>query len=238
MFRHCRQGSIQTRRRYKEAVCRFCYFLAEVYHVERVANIAPKHIYAYTEFLKENRRAASTIKTDLAAIRFFHDQLPSRKHSKLPTNAMLDLERRSFGKVDRTWRDEEVNRMIGKAWGKVRTVPLPRTSQLELEAILRQTQRGHKLFVSDATPTDLAINRFQCFLYRHRDAVQIADRHRPLTCHGLRHTYAVEQYLTCRKQGLDEHTACRQVSRLLGHEREDVTRIYLASLREGGERHG
>ena len=70
VFRHCRQGSIQTRRRYKEAVCRFCYFLAEVYHVERVANIAPKHIYAYTEFLKENRRAASTIKTDLAAIRF------------------------------------------------------------------------------------------------------------------------------------------------------------------------
>ena len=59
VFRHCRQGSIQTRRRYKEAVCRFCYFLAEVYHVERVANIAPKHIFAYTEFLKENRRAAS-----------------------------------------------------------------------------------------------------------------------------------------------------------------------------------
>ena len=285
VFRHCRQGSIQTRRRYKEAVCRFCYFLAEVYHVERVANIAPKHIFAYTEFLKENRRAASTIKTDLAAIRFFHDQLPSRKHPKLPTNAMLGLERRSFGKVDRTWRDEEVNRMIGKAWGegredyaaaiclarhcglriheifrldtataqraiktgqltikgkggKVRTVPLPRTAQLELEAMLRQTPRGHKLFVSDATPTDLSINRFQCFLYRHRDAVQIADRHRPLTCHGLRHTYAVEQYLTCRKQGLDEHSACRHVSRLLGHEREDVTRIYLASLREGGAQHG
>lgn len=56
VFRHCRQGSVQTRCRYKEAVCRFCYFPAEVYHVERVANIAPKHIYAYTEFLKENRR--------------------------------------------------------------------------------------------------------------------------------------------------------------------------------------
>ena len=122
--------------------------------------------------------------------------------------------------------------------GKVRTVPLPRTAELELEAMLRQTPRGHKLFVSNATPTDLSINRFQCFLYRHRDAVQIADRHRPLTCHGLRHTYAVEQYLTCRKQGLDEHSACRHVSRLLGHEREDVTRIYLASLREGGAQHG
>ena len=128
VFRHCRQGSIQTRRRYKEAVCRFCYFLAEVYHVERVANIAPKHIFAYTEFLKENGRAASTIKTDLAAIRFFHDQLPSRKHPKLPTNAMLDLERRSFGKVDRTWHDDEVNRMIGKAWAKAVRTTLPQFS--------------------------------------------------------------------------------------------------------------
>lgn len=72
---------------------------------------------------------------------------------------MFDLKRCSFGQIDRTWRDEEVN-------------------------------------------------RFQCFLYRHRDAVQIADRHCPLTCHGLRHTYAVEQYLACRKQRLDEHAAC------------------------------
>ena len=70
VFRHSRQGSIQTRRRYKEAVCRFCYFLAEVYHLERLANIAPKHIFAYAEFLKESGKAASTIKTDLAAIPF------------------------------------------------------------------------------------------------------------------------------------------------------------------------
>lgn len=60
VFRHSRQGSIQTRRRYKEAVCRFCYFLAEVYRLERLANIAPKHIFAYAEFLKENGKAAST----------------------------------------------------------------------------------------------------------------------------------------------------------------------------------
>ena len=71
VFRHSRQGSIQTRRRYKEAVCRFCHFLAEVYRLERLANIAPKHIFAYAEFLKENGKSASTIKTDLAAIRVF-----------------------------------------------------------------------------------------------------------------------------------------------------------------------
>lgn len=60
-------------------------------------------------------------------------------------------------------------------------------------------------------------------------------------------TYAIYQNLLaqvervfhhCRKQGLNEHTACRHISRLLEHEREDVTRIYLTSLQEGGERHG
>lgn len=47
-----------------------------------------------------------------------------------------------------------------------------------------------------------------------------------------------EAYLAYRRQRPDEHAVCQQVSRLLGHECEDVTRIYLASLREGGERHG
>lgn len=285
VFRHSRQGSIQTRRRYKEAVCRFCYFLAEVYRLERLANIAPKHIFAYAEFLKEGGKAASTIKTDLAAIRFFHDQMPQVKYHTLPDNSMLDLERRSFGKVDRTWSEREFNRMIGKAWGegredyaaalclarycglrihevfrldtaaaeralkagaltvkgkggKVRTVPLTETPRIELTKMLAQTQRGHKLFVPDDMPTDRAINNFQCFIYRYRNEVQDADSHRPMTCHGLRHTFAVEQYLACRKQGMDEHAACRHVSRLLGHEREDVTRIYLASLRKGGEGNG
>lgn len=103
VFRHCRQGSIKTRARYRESVYRLCAFLAEVYRLEKLANLAPKHIYAYAEFLKETGKAPSTIKTDLAAIRFFHDQQPTARWRRLPSNAMLGLERRSFGRVDRTW---------------------------------------------------------------------------------------------------------------------------------------
>lgn len=40
--RHNRQGSFKTRERYYEAMKRFCRFLAEQYHLERLANIAPK----------------------------------------------------------------------------------------------------------------------------------------------------------------------------------------------------
>ena len=59
---------------------------------------------------------ASTIKTDLAAIRFFHDKM-SRPKYQLPTNDELavELERRCFGGADRTWSTAEFNRMLGKA---------------------------------------------------------------------------------------------------------------------------
>ncbi len=111
---HNRQGSYQTRRRYYEAMKRFCKFLANQYRVERLANIAPKHIFAYVESMQTQGKSAATIKTDLAAIRFFHDQM-SKPRYRLPDNAAIGLERRSLGKVDRTWGDDEFQRMLEKA---------------------------------------------------------------------------------------------------------------------------
>ena len=58
--------------------------------------------------------APSTIKTELAAIRFFHDNLPYAKYT-LPTNDALELKRRTFGGVDRTWSNREYNLMVAKA---------------------------------------------------------------------------------------------------------------------------
>lgn len=111
-----RQGSFRTRQRYYEAMQRFCRFLADEYHVERLANIAPKHIFAYVSHLQEKDRSASTIKTDLSAIRFFHDLIPSPRY-KLPGNDALMLQRRTFGEVDRTWSNPEFNRMLMAALG-------------------------------------------------------------------------------------------------------------------------
>ncbi|MCI8809120.1 MAG: site-specific integrase [Oscillibacter sp.] len=70
LHRHNRQGSYKTRARFYEAMLRFCRFLAEVYRLERLANIGPKHIYAYVTHLQESGKSASTIKTELSAIRF------------------------------------------------------------------------------------------------------------------------------------------------------------------------
>ena len=44
LTRHNRQGSFKTRERYEEAMKRFCRFLAESYRLEKLSNIAPKHI--------------------------------------------------------------------------------------------------------------------------------------------------------------------------------------------------
>ena len=121
--------------------------------------------------------------------------------------------------------------------GKVRTIPINEQIAVAMRKQPNRTLRGQKLLVPDDMHTDRAINLLQLFIMKHRDEVRDAGSDRPLTFHGLRHTYAAEKYKELTGSGrsaLDAHFA---VSRLLGHERADVTNIYLASLPKG-ERHG
>ena len=287
LARHNRQGSFQTKRRYYEAMQRFCRYLAEEFHLQKLVNISAKHFVAYAEHLQNSGRAASTVKTDLAAIRFFHDKMENAKYH-LPDNDALgvELERRRFGGVDRTWSAAEFNRMIGKAvaegrddyacamylgrfcglrihevfridaaiaeralredaitikgkGGKVRTVPIEdERVRVALETMLKRTKRGHKLFVPDDVPTDRAINGVQLFIIKHRDEIADEDREASLTFHGLRHTYAAVKYHVLTENGANALDAHFAVSRLLGHERPDVTNIYLASVKKKEARDG
>ena len=283
--RHNRQGSFRTKERYYEAFKRFCAFLADEYHLQKLANISGKHLAEYVLFMQRQGKAASTIKTDLAAIRFFHDKIESAKY-RLPSNEELEveLERRHFGGVDRSWRAAEFERALGIAeaagrydyilalhlgrfvglrihetfrvdtaiaeqavregaitikgkGGKIRTVPIEDAHTMELlRERLKNTKRGHKLLVPDDMMTDVAIAELQQFIAAHRDTIRDEDPDRPLTFHGLRHTYAVEKYKALLASGKTELDAHYEVSRLLGHERPDVTNIYLASLDGTDER--
>ncbi len=160
--RHNRQGSLRTKKRYYEAMQRFCKFLSEQFRLQKLANISGKHLTAYVLHMQEQEKSASTIKTDLAAIRFLHDQMEQTKYH-LPANAELavELERRRFGGVDRTW----------------------------------------------------SVREFDLFL-----ATCMADSHEDFTAVACLTWYA----------GL-------RVSQLLGHERPDVTRGYLASVKDGAD---
>ena len=269
VFRHLRTGSFKTRERYAKAFKRFMVYLAKEYHLQKLSNISEKHILSYLNYLQKKGNAASTIKTELTAIRFFHDNLPYAKYT-LPTNDKLELKRRMFGGVDRTWDSKEYNLMVAKAMetnhsdyvailtlaryaglrleecfridtndaekaiqsgklfvkGKVgltRYVPINRNIEIVLKNSLKEVNRGEKLFVRNNDKTHLAMKRLQCFIAYHRK--EFTEER--ITFHGLRHTYAHEQYEEFIKNGKNEKEARRMVSELLGHHRDDVTRIYL-----------
>ncbi len=57
--------------------------------------------------------------------------------------------------------------------------------------------------------------------------LHIAGYAAALTFHGLRHTYAHELYLQYRNEGMGVKEAKLAVARRLGHERDEVTSIYL-----------
>ena len=278
--RHNRQGSYHTKRRYYEAEKRFCAYLADEYHLQKLSNVSGKHLVSYVIHMQDTGKSASTIKTDLAAIRFFHDKMDSKY--LLPTNNELGiiLERRRFGQDDRTWSTEEFNHMLGRALaedrydyilalylaryaglrihecfridtaiaedalrenaitikgkgGKIRTVPINEQIAIAMKKQLANTVRGHKLLVPDDMSTDRAINRLQFFIMTNRGTIQNPNQSHPLTFHGLRHTYAAEKYQELVNGGMSELDAHFTVSRLLGHERADVTNIYLASVKGG-----
>lgn len=280
--RHIRQGSFRTKERYYEAMKRFCRFLADHYHLQKLTNISGKHLTAYVIDMQERGKSASTIKTDLAAIRFYHDMMGETKY-RLPSNDELavGLERRRFGQKDRTWSVREFNLFLTTAmadghedyaaiacltWyaglrihecfrintaiaaqalrenaitikgkgGKIRTVPINESIRIELKKFLAVTPRGHKLFVPDDMPTHHAIGQLQQYIYKVRSAVQDEDSTRPMTHHGLRHSYAARTYQELIDRGMSPFTASLRVSQLLGHERSDVTRIYLASIPKDG----
>jgi len=278
VFRHNRQGSFQTKGRYYEAGKRFCLFLADHYHLQKLANISGKHLTAYVIYMQEQGKSASTIKTDLAAIRFLHDKMEQTKY-RLPSNDELsvELERRRFGGVDRTWSTREFNLFLtvciadghedyaaiacltwyaglrihecfridtaiaeqalrenaitikGKG-GKIRTVPINESIRIELKKMLATTPRGHKLFVPDDVLTHNAIAQLQQYIYRVRPMIQDVGSTRPMTHHGLRHSYAARTWQELIDSGVSPFNASLRVSQLLGHERPDVTKGYLASL--------
>ncbi len=277
LYRHNRQGSYKTKERYFEAYKRFLHFVGEEFHLQKLSNISGKHLSAYVEYMQNKGYAASTIKTDLAAIRFWQDKISDAKYV-LPENREFSLERRKFGGVDRTWSMSEFNKMIAVCWrqkradyeaciviaryaglrihevlridtaianaalkngyftikgkgGKGRNVPINESIKIELQKFLKITTAGYKLFVAQDKHTHVVKMELQNFIAKYRKEVERENREAPLTFHGLRHTYAAEMYQKFIGEGKTDTEAKLAVSKLLGHEREDVTNIYLESIR-------
>ena len=106
--------SIKSRYRYYESVKRFVKWLPENrYYIQSFKNVKEKHITAYVEYMTQKGLNISTIKTDLAGIRYFYALTDGR--NPLPDNEYLELEHRISGNVERAWSEEEINKALNLA---------------------------------------------------------------------------------------------------------------------------
>lgn len=96
----------------------FCLFLADYFNLKTLANIHDKHVVQYVIERQDEGKSASTIKNDLAAIRYFHDQIPNSRY-RVSSNQKLkekypefELERRRFGGVNRRATEFEYQAIV------------------------------------------------------------------------------------------------------------------------------
>lgn len=102
----------------------------------------------------------------------------------------------------------------------------------QLETAMRDVPRGGYVFIPDGTPVHAFIQSAKDFVYNHRDKFQ--DPTRPgdpnraeLHWHSFRHQFAQEKYAELRSQGLTDREARQEIATLLGHDRVEVTNVYV-----------
>ena len=97
---------------------------------------------------------------------------------------------------------------------------------------MTNVERGKKLFVPNHQKAHQVIQRVQDFVRNNRNKVLDPFNERPegikITMHSFRHAYAKDQYQLLLSQGIEQVEAKLIISKLIGHNRADVTNIYLA----------
>ena len=100
IYRRDRLGSKATRKRYFQAFCYACDYLADTCNLQKVSNITPTHFRKVVEYWK-SYKAPSTIQTELSGFRKYCEYAKC-KH-KMPENKELKLPKREPKKYNRGW---------------------------------------------------------------------------------------------------------------------------------------
>ncbi|WP_066638398.1 tyrosine-type recombinase/integrase [Desulfolucanica intricata] len=116
--------------------------------------------------------------------------------------------------------------------GRERDLKLSNEALIVLEvALKRMKDDTGKLFVRPGQKTHSVKKSIEGFINKHRDKFrELEDREKEITFHGLRHTFARREYYKRVDEGMNEHRALFEVSKLLGHNRPEVTKIYLGPV--------
>ncbi|KAB2950890.1 tyrosine-type recombinase/integrase [Heliorestis acidaminivorans] len=296
-IRTMNQNRFETRERYIQTMQRFIHHTSKEFNLQKLSNIQDKHLQSYVQSLKNEGRADKYIKTELSAIRFFHNHMPIAKHELSDSRAFnwsvgLGSTPDNRG-IDRAWTEREVQGMkdiannlgrqeissviecmrstgtrideaitlrdshlrnaisTGKLsltntkGGRPREVLLTDRARDLFERQLQVVGRGEYAFTPKNYVESHKIHDFkqsiQNFLYNHREKIQETGRassghnievggQSALTSHGLRHTFAREQYFELRDKGLDKEDARLEVAEMLGHSRDSIAYVYLGGL--------
>lgn len=154
-----------------------------------------------------------------------------------------------------TLRDSDLRRALSEGklkltntkGGVPREVPLiPRAREL-FKNQLKLVGRGAYAFTPKSYVESHTIHNFkksvQNFIGNHRDKIQLSERKLSghnvnpggkgaLTAHGLRHSFAREQYFELREKGLSIEKSKEKVAEMLGHHRAEITEVYLGGLED------
>jgi integrase len=112
LFKHTRQNSFGTRARYQDSARSFAQFVHGKFKAQNLRNISDKHVISYIQQRQADGIAPKTIKNDLAAIRYMHDQVQNPRN-KLSDNKVLKeehglvLEKTPQINGNRAWTNEE-----------------------------------------------------------------------------------------------------------------------------------
>lgn len=101
-----RENSFRTEAGYKQGMEQFTKYLAVETKINNVENFKAKDIIGFANQMKEEGLSASTQKTYLSAIRDFADKIGMDQRN-IPSNQRLELDKRTFGNVDRSWTSKE-----------------------------------------------------------------------------------------------------------------------------------
>jgi len=295
IVRNSNSNRFETRRRYLKAQQRFIKHIAKKFRVQKLANIKDKHLESYGNSLKEKECTNQYIKTELSAIRFFHNQIQDTRYTLTDSrvfNKKLDISKADSDatKIYRGWSKTEIKDMKEIAKNLNRNIIIkvidiqsklglrldeavtlksyqvknalekgelnmsntkggvPRVISLSLEArkTLELLDLSRKYCIVEQHYVDKKeIHKFkksvQNFIYNHREKIQDDFRQKSahnlnnhesgaLTSHGLRHTFALRKYQEFRDKGYSKVNSRKEVSEILGHHRDNITRVYISSL--------
>ncbi|WP_336078726.1 phage integrase N-terminal domain-containing protein [Paenibacillus sp. 203] len=117
IFKHTKQGSYGTRARYKDSCHLFVRFCAERFKMKNIRNLHDKHVLAFVQERQKAGIGAKTIKNDLTALRYLHDQIQQPRYSLSDNKSLKEfygvkLEKTSQVNGNRAWTEDEYQGIV------------------------------------------------------------------------------------------------------------------------------